>query len=780
MAGLAKNAAGQVEGYEIFIKFLPPSATGDTLKAFFSEAGPIVGEPRIMLDSRTGSCKGIAWITFQDKVAFEKAVSWSGCDFNGRCLEIKAGKQFHTGIRPSVQAPGTHTPALCEEVVKKLVAPNPGGIYVDGTFGRGGHTRAMLAAMSPSGSLHAFDMDPEAIAVGKELMQADSRFTIHHAPFSSMKAVLKELGLRPSGVLFDLGISSPQFDDAGRGFRPEADGPLDLRFDQTQGITAWDFLMSAPREEIIRVISQYGETIDLLAAQRIADVLCLARSRGALPQRTREFATLVAQAKGPEYQAMHPAKLTFQALRIHLNNEFDEMRKGIRAAFNLLTEGGRIGLISWKHSECAIIMDMFRSLEAVRDKEPLLKWYSAQPDAVPLPERWSMEMDEVTRPSEKELQTNSRSRSALLHILRKRRMPRLADLEQMAYELPTWCSVTEPSSSSTPAKKRRKKEKAEMADEETPEMQIEIPEAEGSVETTLRWPCGKCGKKGHRLSECPKSRMEGCNHCGQVGHATKQCIFGAKSSERFLYCESVRPHLPCFWRRFVIPLQRADATQFTAEDPRKCGRADVGLRCLSAALFRSQGVRHNTQVCLSFESSGHTLEVSGALVRGLVPDEPRIAERVRLALDGEDLPDPLQEPEAWCTSPLRGMEARSRSTRAALKAALKPGEGCDSGRVVMLLLDADGEPIGEVLKQIRRAGAVQGVVVLVGDHRGFSSQDIAGYEKVALSAGADVVRASLGGTTLLGSHAIVILQHYLDEHMHRCEVAKQVDYSRGR
>mmetsp|Transcript_86290 Transcript_86290/g.105878 ORF Transcript_86290/g.105878 Transcript_86290/m.105878 type:complete len:127 (+) Transcript_86290:2-382(+) len=126
------------------------------------------------------------------------------------------------------------------------------------------------------------------------------------------------------------------------------------------------------------------------------------------------------------------------------------------------------------------------------------------------------------------------------------------------------------------------------------------------------------------------------------------------------------------------------------------------------------------------------------------------------------------------------MEARKRSTRAALKAALKQGDGCEAGRVVMLLLDADGEPIAEVLKQIRRSGAVQGVVVLVGDHRGFSSDDIVGYEKVALSAGADVVRASLGGTTLLGSHAIVILQHYLDEHMHRCEVAKQVDYGRGR
>eukprot|EP00931_Biecheleriopsis_adriatica_P025696 TRINITY_DN15701_c0_g1_i4.p1 TRINITY_DN15701_c0_g1~~TRINITY_DN15701_c0_g1_i4.p1 ORF type:complete len:188 (+),score=34.40 TRINITY_DN15701_c0_g1_i4:331-894(+) len=175
-----------------------------------------------MVDSKTGNCKGIGWITFASKEGFEEALGWHGCQFGGRKLDIKAGKQFHTGVRPSVQAPGTHTPALCEEVVKKLVSPNPGGVYVDGTFGRGGHTRAMLAALSPSGRLHAFDMDPEAIAVGKELMAADSRFTVHHAPFSSMKEVLKPLGVRPAGVLFDLGISSPQFDDAHRGFRPEA------------------------------------------------------------------------------------------------------------------------------------------------------------------------------------------------------------------------------------------------------------------------------------------------------------------------------------------------------------------------------------------------------------------------------------------------------------------------------------------------------------------------------------------------------------------------------
>eukprot|EP00930_Biecheleria_cincta_P085859 TRINITY_DN75226_c0_g1_i1.p1 TRINITY_DN75226_c0_g1~~TRINITY_DN75226_c0_g1_i1.p1 ORF type:complete len:816 (-),score=146.20 TRINITY_DN75226_c0_g1_i1:24-2417(-) len=793
--GLAKNAAGQVEGYEIFIKFLPPETTEETLVSFFSEAGEIVGKPRIMVDSKTGNCKGIAWITFAAEAAIKTALSWTGRQFGGRKLDISAAKQFHTGVRPSVQADGTHTPALCHEVVKKLVSPNPSGVYVDGTFGRGGHTRAMLAALSPTGSLHAFDMDPEAIAVGKELMAKDSRFTIHHAPFSSMQEVLKPLGLRPAGALFDLGISSPQFDDSHRGFRPEADGPLDLRFDQTKGQTAWEFLMSAERAEIIRVISEYGETADPVAARRIADAICLARSRGALPKRTREFAALVAQAKGKEYQPMHPAKMTFQALRIHLNDEFGEMRRGMQAAFKLMGEGGRIGLITWKHSECNIVVEIFRQLEAVRDKEPLLKWYRAQPDAEALPERWSMEMDDVTRPSERELQTNSRSRSALLHVLRKRRLPRLADLEQRVYEMPAWVEAS--AASLLPTSKRlaeeedpagRKRHKtADAASGGLPALQ-ETCSSSASAASRSLWPCSKCGQAGHRASECPQAHLEGCNHCGRVGHVTKRCTFGSKPRDRFLLCEMLRPHVACFWRRFIVPLQKANAETFDPSDPRASGRADVGMRCISASLFRSQGLRHNTQVCLSFEESGHTLEVSGALARGLVPDEAKLAVRVRAGLDaamfeGCGPPDPETDPEAWCASPLRGLEAKQRSTLACLKAAVKKRKLCDKEapeRVVMILLDADGMPVAEALKQVRRGPALAGIVALVGDHRGFSEETMSSYEAAAASAGAEVMRVSLGGTTLLGSHAIVILHHHFDEHLHRCEVAKQVDYSRGR
>ena len=185
-----------------------------------------------------------------------------------------------------------------------------------------------------------------AIKEAKKLEAEDPRFKIHHAPFGCMDTVLRPLGVTPSGVFLDLGISSPQFDDQSRGFRPEQDGPLDLRFDVTRGEPASNFLRRVERDELIELLETYGETTDPTAARRVADAICLARSEGRLPSKTKEFAALVAAAKGKEYQAMHPAKLTFQALRIHLNQEFDEMKRGMRAAVEVMHEGGRLGVLT--------------------------------------------------------------------------------------------------------------------------------------------------------------------------------------------------------------------------------------------------------------------------------------------------------------------------------------------------------------------------------------------------------------------------------------------------
>ena len=180
-----------------------------------------------------------------------------------------------------------------------------------------------------------------------------------------MDRVLAPLGVRPAGVFLDLGISSPQFDDHGRGFRPEQDGPLDLRFDLTKGVPAFEFLRTVDRDELARIVGEYGETADPSAARRVADAVVVARESGALPSTTKAFAALVAAAKGKEYQAMHPAKLTFQAIRIHLNQEFDEMRRGMRAAMETMRDGGALGVLTVRflfgHSRASRPVSVFPS-----------------------------------------------------------------------------------------------------------------------------------------------------------------------------------------------------------------------------------------------------------------------------------------------------------------------------------------------------------------------------------------------------------------------------------
>lgn len=277
----SRDASGREEGFEVFLKYLPPHTRGEGLSKFFSSAGQIVGEPRLMLHPSSGACKGVGWITFASQQGAEAALAYDGACFEGRRIQVSVATKQHTGFRPSLQPAGTHTPALLSQVIAKLASPNKGGVLVDATFGRGGHSRGLLGALSPSGSLHAFDMDPDAVSAAGALAASDKRFTIHHLAFSRMGEVLQGKGV--SSVFFDLGISSPQFDEAHRGFRLEADGPLDLRFDQSGGVPAWEWLSSAPRGEVIRVIREFGETSDPIAARRIADAICLARDQKGEP-----------------------------------------------------------------------------------------------------------------------------------------------------------------------------------------------------------------------------------------------------------------------------------------------------------------------------------------------------------------------------------------------------------------------------------------------------------------------------------------------------------------
>jgi len=435
------------EGYEVFLKYLPHSASEEEVTNYFADCGAIVGQARLLRDQLSGQSKGAGFVTFVNEQGRMEALKRDGSRFGGRNVSVTVAKKSTFGVRATEQAYGTHTPAMLAETIAGLVAPDRSGVYVDGTFGRGGHSRGILAALSPEGRLHAFDMDPEAIKVGRELEKEDARFTIHHAPFGQMSQVLKPLGIEPSGVFLDLGISSPQFDDATRGFRPEQDGPLDLRFDVERGMPASEYLRSVSRDELRRVIHEYGETTDPSAARRITDAIVIAREAGMLPSTTKDFAALVARAKGKEYQMMHPAKLTFQALRIALNQEFDEMRRGMFGAFEIMPEHGRLGILTWKHSECAIVVDFYRDYEVVRDDFPLWQWAQSaygEKCSKKLERKWGMHMDDAQRPSESEMRANSRSRSATLHILRKRHAVRISDLERFAYKIKGWGKIAEP------------------------------------------------------------------------------------------------------------------------------------------------------------------------------------------------------------------------------------------------------------------------------------------------------------------------------------------------
>ena len=439
------------EGYEVFVKYLPKNVDESDIADFFKRCGELKEEVNLLRDQTTGSSKGAGFLTFRNAESREKALAMDGERFLDRTVSVTVAKKSPFGTRGTTQALGTHTPAMLRETIDSLgIANDPNGIYIDGTFGRGGHTRGILNALGKNGQLHAFDLDPEAITVGRALEKEDSRFHMHHSPFGSMFKVMREKDskVKVSGVFLDLGISSPQFDDKSRGFRPEQDGPLDLRFDVTSGVSAYDFLLKVSRNDLRDVIFKYGETNDKLSAQRIADAIVLARDTNALPKTTKAFATLVANAKGAEYQAMHPAKMTFQALRIHLNEEFDEFRRGMEGAMKLLKENGKLGVLTWKHSECAILIEYFRKVEKVRTNAPIFEWLKTnhEKSVTKLLEKdgddddaWAAEMDDCKRPTDIEMRTNSRSRSAILHVLRKKsNAARMVDAEKAAYKKLKW------------------------------------------------------------------------------------------------------------------------------------------------------------------------------------------------------------------------------------------------------------------------------------------------------------------------------------------------------
>ena len=300
-----------------------------------------------------------------------------------------------------------HIPVLLAEAVEALVT-DPSGIYVDGTFGRGGHSRAILSRLSESGRLISFDRDPQAIESGRALAAADARFTLVHSPFSELSAVLDELGVGAvDGVLLDLGVSSPQLDEGARGFSFRVDAPLDMRMDTTRGETVAQWLAHAEVREISEVLKDYGEE---RFAHAIAKAIVAARSDGGIAT-TGQLAALVEKAVRTREPGQHPATRSFQALRIFINREIEEITLVLPAALSLLKVGGRLVVISFHSLEDRIVKRFMRD-----ESNPPQLPRRLPVRAADLPAPRMCNVSRAIRPSDAEVAANPRSRSAVMRV----------------------------------------------------------------------------------------------------------------------------------------------------------------------------------------------------------------------------------------------------------------------------------------------------------------------------------------------------------------------------
>jgi 16S rRNA (cytosine1402-N4)-methyltransferase len=300
-----------------------------------------------------------------------------------------------------------HRPVLLQEVLAALDI-RAGGRYVDATFGRGGHSAAILERVGPQGALIAFDRDPAAIAAGRERFANDGRMTLVSSAFSRLSTVVAQMGLLGAidGVLLDLGVSSPQLDDASRGFSFMHDGPLDMRMDDSTGASAADFIAKAPEHEIARVIREFGED---RFAKRIARAIVNAR-REAPIVRTAQLAEIVAHSIPIREPGKHPATRTFQAIRIQVNQEFEEIRAALAGSLAVLAPHGRLCVISFHSLEDSLVK---RFMQQHSQEDPV---YAGLPD-VPAHARPKLKrIGKAIHPTEQEVAENPRARSAILRV----------------------------------------------------------------------------------------------------------------------------------------------------------------------------------------------------------------------------------------------------------------------------------------------------------------------------------------------------------------------------
>jgi len=299
----------------------------------------------------------------------------------------------------------THVPVLAREAIEAL-AIDPDGVYVDGTFGRGGHSRLVLEKLAADGRLIALDRDPSAIRAGQDI--GDKRLTLVRAPFSRLAEVLDELGIDVvDGILLDIGVSSPQLDEAGRGFSFRLEGPLDMRMDPDSGISAAEWVAQADEDEIGEVIRQYGEE---RFARQIAHAIVAARKISPI-RTTGQLAQIVAGAVRKREPGQHPATRTFQAIRIYLNRELEELETVLPACVQRLKPGGRLAVISFHSLEDRIVKRFIRDEERGEELPRGLPVRAA--DIKPGRLR---RIGKAVRATEAETELNPRARSAVLRV----------------------------------------------------------------------------------------------------------------------------------------------------------------------------------------------------------------------------------------------------------------------------------------------------------------------------------------------------------------------------
>ena len=304
-----------------------------------------------------------------------------------------------------------HVPVLLNETLDLLVK-NPAGTYIDGTLGRGGHAAEILKRLSPEGRLIGLDRDAEAIEQTKEVLKPFGERAIRiHGNFADMKELCRQIDVTEvDGILLDLGVSSPQFDVAERGFSFAKDGPLDMRMDRTQGRSAADLVNEDDEETLANIIYRLGEDRD---SRRIARAIVLERQQGRI-ERTLKLAEIVERAKGGRRGAIHPATKTFQALRMAVNTELESLESGLEAGVSMLREGGRMTVITFHSLEDRLVKDFFKrhtvkheSLQQGGEKlvydEPAVRLLTKKPLTA----------------SKQELADNPRSRSAKLRAAEK-------------------------------------------------------------------------------------------------------------------------------------------------------------------------------------------------------------------------------------------------------------------------------------------------------------------------------------------------------------------------